>query len=79
MMRDGSNGHWVKVDMVRTVTGIENIKDSRPQGELTIIGNRKTTLRPSKFQGWFFYVDYLQNINMNVSNANRNRPKVIIS
>ena len=58
---------------------IENIKDSRPQGELTIIGNRKTTLRPVKVSGWFFYVDYLQNINMNVSNANKNRPKVIIS
>ena len=23
---DGSNGHWVKVDMVRTVTGIEKYK-----------------------------------------------------
>ena len=58
---------------------IENIKDSRPQGELTIMMRRKTTRSLAKVSGWFFYVDYLQNINMNVSNANRNRPKVIIS
>ena len=70
----------ILIVMILQVCYSKNIKrNNRPQGGLTEIMSSKTTPSLAKVRGGFSMYGYLQNVKTNVSNAKRNRPKVMIS